>query len=597
MVAQNKGNTKELFRVVNKLLGKTAATPLPANKSPAELAGMFSDFFVQKIVKIRNSICTDSPVPNVPSNATHCSFLTFESVTIEQVRKLITGSPNKTCDLDPIPTSLVKQEVDSLAPIITAIINKSLACGEFPHTYKSAIVSPLLKKMSLDPEELKNYRPVSNLAFVSKLIEKVVASQLTTYLTNNNLTEVFQSAYRQNHSTETALLCVYNDVICAIGQQKAVLLVLLDLSAAFDTVDYSCLLHTLQQLGIEGTAWQWFNSYLKGRSQTIRINGVKSDPAMLDCGVPQGSVLGPVLFTIYTSSLGALLRHNCIDYHLYADDSQLYVSCKVQDINNTIARMESCLLLVQAWMSHHHLKMNNDKTEVLLISSKPMSKKLHVPSLQVSNHSINLTSSAKCIGVVMDSYISMEAHISSVCRTAYHQLRNISQLKRYLDSESLECMVHAFVTTKLDYCNSLFAGLPSSQINRLQSVQNTAARILTNTHKYDNITPVLHSLHWLPIYQRIKFKTLVIIYKTLNNLAPRYLEDLIDPYTPSRTLRSSHQSYIRVPFTNSNLVKNCAFSVNGPASWNTLPEDIRFAETITIFKSKLKTYLFKEHFT
>ena len=198
--------------------------------------------------------------------------------------------------------------------------------GVFPSCYKEALVTPLLKKQSLDCNLLQNYRPISNLTLISKTIEKVVSAQLNTYLKDNNLLEPCQSAYRQGHSTETALVRVQNDVICAVGQRKAVLLVLLDLSAAFDTVNHQLLIKTLQQLGIRGTMLHWFSTYLVGRLQRIKVNGVTSQPKLLDCGVPQGSVLGPILFTVYTASLGQLLRQLDVQYHFYADDSQLWVS-------------------------------------------------------------------------------------------------------------------------------------------------------------------------------------------------------------------------------------------------------------------------------
>ena len=198
----------------------------------------------------------------------------FETVTLEERTKLVTSMTNKSCELDPMPTSFVKEATGTLAPIITDIVNGSLTSGVFPSCYKEALVTPLLKKQSLDCNRLQNYRPVSNLALISKTIEKVVSAQLNIYLKDNNLLEPCQSAYRQGHSTETALVRVQNDIICAVGQQKAVLLVLLDLSAAFGTVNHQLLTKTLQQLGIRGTMLHWFSTYLLGRNISTETTGL-----------------------------------------------------------------------------------------------------------------------------------------------------------------------------------------------------------------------------------------------------------------------------------------------------------------------------------
>ena len=342
---------------------------------------------------------------------------------------------------------------------------------------------------------------------------------------------------------------------------------------------------------------EWFRSYLIERTQAIRVKGKTSQPVNLDCGVPQGSVLGPILFTIYTSSLGTLLRHNLIPYHMYADDTVLYLSCKLRQMGTAIGQMESCITSVQSWMAKHYLKMNNDKTEFLVISTKQMAQKMEgLLSLQIGSDMISPTPNAKNLGVMIDCNLSMEAQISSVCKYSYLQLRNINQISRYLDKDSLECIVHAFVTTRLDYCNSLLCGLPSTQIERLQSIQNAAARLLTGTRKYNHITPVLRALHWLPVQQRIKFKILVLVCRALHKTAPCYLQDLLCPYAPSRHLRSSGQNLLKVPFTNSSVVKMRCFSVTGPTFWNNLPIEIRSASSVHIFKSKLKTFLFNEYF-
>lgn len=209
--------------------------------------------------------------------------------------KTIREAPAKSCSLDRLPTWLLKN-MDNLVPIITSIINESLTTGEFPTSFKTALVRPLLKKATLDPENLRNYRPVSNLAFISKTLEKIVAAQLTSHMKTNGLYEMHQSAYRCYHSPETALVKVQNDLLRALDDGCGVFLVLLDLSAAFDTLDHDILLGRLENsLGLSGAALQWMNSYLRGRSQTIIIDGVKSHSADLQYGVPQGSVLGPIL--------------------------------------------------------------------------------------------------------------------------------------------------------------------------------------------------------------------------------------------------------------------------------------------------------------
>ena len=190
-------------------------------------------------------------------------------------------------------------------------------------------MKPLLKKMSLNPEVLKNYRPVSNLTFVSKLIEKTVSSQLISHLENNDLLETFQSSYKPRHSTESALLRVSNDILRAIDDKQCVFLTLLDLSAAFDTIDHCILLEVLHDLGVEGIALEWFRSYLSNRSQCISIDGVHSVPQNLPHGVPQGSVLGPLLFCTYMTELGKIIRKHGLNFHTYADDTQIYLAFKV----------------------------------------------------------------------------------------------------------------------------------------------------------------------------------------------------------------------------------------------------------------------------
>jgi hypothetical protein len=598
VIAENSGDSKKLFSVVNNLLGKRKEPTLPANKEPKDLAEEFCTYFHEKIERIRAGIIRDGQTTHSPDHTIDlpCSLDSFRPTTGAEVVKIIMSSPPKSCSLDPLPTTLLKQCLQPLTDIISKIVNKSLVTATVPESFKMAQVTPLIKKPSLDPSQLSNYRPVSNLPFLSKVLEKVVSAQLVAYLSENGLGEPLQSAYRKQHSTETALLRIHHDILEAMSGQKACLMVLLDLSAAFDTVDHRELLRTLEDLGIRGSALNWLESYLTERHQKVCIGSKSSAACRLQCGVPQGSVLGPILFTIYTSSLGQLLRSHGMEYHLYADDSSVYTMFKPQDVTGTIDRIQDCICAVRQWMAMKSLKMNDSKTEFLLISSKQLYKRVDCPSIVIGDSDVSVSKSAKLLGVWLDKHISMEDHVSAVCKSAQYHLYNIRKIRRHLSTESTEQLIHAFITTKLDYCNSLFCGLPASQLNRLQRLQNIAARIVTRSKPSCHITPILCDLHWLPVCKRVTFKILLLVYKCQNGIAPPYLQELISSKRSSRSLRSADHQLLHIPFTRNGTFADRAFGVAGPRLWNDLPLEIRTVSTVETFKSKLKTFLFKEHY-
>ena len=245
-----------------------------------------------------------------------------------------------------MPSPLVSN-YDALIPVITQIINASLQSGSFPEEWKEALVLPILKKHGLDLI-FKNFRPVSNLQFVSELTERAVFNQIHAHMCINDLYPSAQCAYRKHHSTETALLKIKNDLLLNRNKQHVTMLVLLDLSAAIDTVDHSIMLQRLQtKLGISGTVLNWFCSYLSGRSRRVSIDGSISNKHYLDCGVPQGSCLGPRLFTVHTSKLFDIIAKHLPRAHSFADDAQLYVSFSPKEEDgqsSAIIAMERCII-------------------------------------------------------------------------------------------------------------------------------------------------------------------------------------------------------------------------------------------------------------
>src|ERR1700761_4656304 len=375
--------------------------------------------------------------------------------------------------------------------------------------------------------------------------------------------------------------------------KRASALVFLDLSAAFDTVDHGILLSRLSlNFGISSSALALLTSYLSDRIQSVHIGNLSSAPSALQTGVPQGSVLSPLLFTLYTSPLSYLLRDSGISHHMYADDTQLYLSFSAADFPSTLTFLSKTLDFVHQWLTSNHLSLNPTKTEYLIIGTSQQRSKIAVDLLSFSGCSIPPSSSVKNLGMIFNPDLSLSKHIFAVCQRSYHSIRILHQIRSSIDHNSAVLLANSLVSSNIDYCNALYFNLPQYSLRRLQLVQNSLARAVIPTLKRrDHITPYLHKLHWLPVRQRIHFKTCVLTYKCIHNSAPPYLQELINPYTPSRLLRSSDANLLSVP-----TMKSCSgrrsFSFSAPTLWNSLPINIKLSPTLSAFRSLLKTFLF-----
>lgn len=597
LIEKNQNNPRFLFSAVARLTESHSSTEpcIPTGLSSSD----FMSFFNNKILTIRDKINHllpsdgDDLSTNLDRTVNPKTYLDrFSSIDLNQLTLIISSAKSSTCLLDPIPTRLLKDVLPLVSPSFLDMINMSLLTGYVPQSFKVAVIKPLLKKPTLDPEVLANYRPISNLPYLSKILEKAVANQLCDFLRSNSLYEDFQSGFRAHHSTETALVKITNDLLIASDNGLVSVLVLLDLSAAFDTVDHPILLQRLEHLiGIKETALNWFKSYLSDRTQFVHVNDESSMHTKVSHGVPQGSVLGPLLFTLYMLPLGSIIRKHSVNYHCYADDTQLYLSIKPDDTNQLV-KLQECLKDIKSWMTYNFLMLNSDKTEVIVLGPERLRNQLSSDIVNLDGITLASSTTVRSLGVIFDQDLSFKYQIKQISRTAFFHLRNIVKIRQILSQRDAEKLIHAFVTSRLDYCNSLLSGCSNKSIRTLQLIQNAAARVLTKTRKRDHISPVLASLHWLPVRSRIEFKILLLTYKALNDQAPSYLKELIVPYFPNRALRSQNAGLLVVPRVSKSRLGARAFSYQAPLLWNQLPVSVREADTLSTFKSRLKAVLF-----
>ena len=321
-----------------------------------------------------------------------------------------------------------------------------------------------------------------------------------------------------------------------------------------------------------------------------------SNEYTLDCGLPQGSIIGPRGFTLYSQYIASIIRRHGLKYHIYADDVQIYMSLNPKvpgDAACAIFKLSSCVKEVRHWLTRNMLKLNDSKTEFFIAASQYNMTRLSNLSIKIGTAEVMPSTTVRNLGVVFDTSMTMSNHVTSLCTSVNFLLWNLSRIRRFIDEDACADAMRALILSKLDYANSLLIGCRNKDIARLQRLQNRAARIIFQVSRRHSPTLLLNSLHWLPIDRRIRFKTLLYVYKALNDLSPIYLTDCITTHVPSREgLRSTRDTTRLVIPRNNKAIGDGSFSISGPKLWNELPLVIRTAPTINAFKRSLKTHLF-----
>ena len=334
-------------------------------------------------------------------------------------------------------------------------------------------------------------------------------------------------------------------------------------------------------------------------SQKIVLNDSNNKPAVSDCailkqGIPQGSVLVPILFTLYTSPLSDICREHDVSFQSYADDQQIYLSFSPTQPggkDKCLQSLVACISDIHLWMRTNLLKLNNDKTELIVLGTRPQVSKVGEVSIMISNDTISTVSSVQNLGILFDKELKWTVHINHLTSNLYYILRKVAHVQHLLNEKATKTIIQALMLSTIDYCNSIYQGAPTYAINKLQTLQNMGCRIIKRLRKYDHITPHLMELHWLKIKEHIVYKVCVLMYKCIKGLAPQYLFKVVIK-DHGCSLWSTTLNNLPTVRCNTAIAHNSAFSSTSPRLWNMLPNDIKSSSDLEAFKTRLKAFLF-----
>ncbi|CAK1591293.1 unnamed protein product [Parnassius mnemosyne] len=513
----------------------------------------------------------------------HSSFV-LNQFSACDVKKSILSITSNAIGSDCISRNMILPVLDIIIPILCHILNSSISCGVFPSTWKDAHIIPLPKKPN--PTSFSEYRPISILPFLSKVLERLVYNQLSAFLRNNSLLNPLQSGFRPGHSTVTALVNITEDIRSAMEYGKLTILSLLDFSNAFNSIDFEILLGILGSLNISPTVIGWFQSYLSGRRQCIRIDDTFSSWCDTIAGVPQGGVLSPLLFSIFINSIATKITSS---YHLYADDLQIYTHVSPSELHVAITTINSDLEQISDWAKTYGLKINPLKTQVIVIGSSNMIGKSNLsqaPQVVFDGNFIPLSEKVKDLGIYIDSNLSWGPQIQEVSRKLFAAARSLNRLRNFLPTATKIALAQSLLLPILDYADVSYLDLTEKQLDKLERLQNFCIRFIFGLRKYDHVSCFRNKLKWLPIRLRRNAHILSLLYNVLFNPSyPSYLKDRFEflHYSHSKVLRSSENFTLKMPAHNTKFLDR-SFTIQAVRLWNALPLSVRRAQSLSVFQ-------------
>ena len=595
-MTNNRQDSKSLWQGIKEFgLGKEKSNPqidLPLNN--------INDHFVSHSNQ-RDEVVIANHIDDLEEQVTNLDLpitdqFHFHPISEEDTFRAIQRIHSNATGVDKIPIKFIKKMLFAVLPTITYIFNKSLEEGIFPENWKFALVRPLNKVPS--PNKVEDFRPISILPALSKVLERLIHAQVVKFLDNNSKLHNFQSGFRKFHSTETALLRVTDDIRLAMDQRKCTILTLFDFSKAFDTVDHTVLLNKLAILGFSHNSLVWFKSYLLGRKQCVSVGDKKSTWKNVMHGVPQGSILGPLLFTLYANDLSSIIKFS--SFHTYADDLQIYLSCPITKINETVGIMNQDINSIVEWTKKNGLKLNPIKTQPIIIGYSRLINNIDLESIHkisVDGNDIPYCSSVKNLGIIMNNTLDWSEQVNKTCKKVFSAMHALKKMHDILPRNIKLLLVQSLIFPHLMYCNSVLNDMQVTLNDKLQRCQNYCLRFVYSLQRHDHITPAHIASSTLKLPDQRLFRIVKLVRDILIYGNPNYFKDDFKFVSEGRRIDASHtrtgESTLRIPnhrttiFTKSFLVSACR-------AWNALPVSIRSIESRASFILTLKKHLLEQ---
>ena len=592
-----KNNIKSTWREINNILGKKKKDDFPDNflngqqsiSNPSDIADTFNLYFSS----IGSSLASKIPSTDVHftdylhDRNTSSLFLTpTNSFEISQV---VQDLNNASCGFDGIHSTVVKSCIPFISHLLAHIFNLSFLTGFVPSNLKIAKVTPVFK--TGDRRDFSNYRPISVLPCFSKILEKLIYKRLFNFLSNFHILYDQQFGFRSKHSTDMALIQLVDNLSNSLSEKLHSVGVFIDLSKAFDTIDHTILLSKLEHYGVRGIAHQWFANYLSNRKQYTTVKNCDCSPLTVHYGVPQGSILGPLLFLLYVNDL-----HCCstlLSFILFADDTTILLSHP--NLASLINILNFELIKVSSWFQVNKLSLNSTKTKYMVFSRSMNLHNPHEP-VMINDTAISKVHFTKFLGVIIDDKLSWCHHIASVSNVISRNSGVLSKLRSFLPCSTLFTLYNTLILPYLNYCNIVWARTTTNKLQSLIKVQKRAIRICSLSHPRDHTTPLFAKLRTLTLVDINKLQTGILMYKYTNNLLPRTFSSYFTNVNDIHQYHTRSHKNLYVPFTRTSYSMN-TLRFYGPRLWNGLDPPIKFQSSVGRFKNNYTKHLLSQYIT